>query len=401
MKYRQLQFKFTSSTKTIKEQAEENRKLQNLIEQRDKQYKHDRKKLERENDKLKERIQALTTGKSKELPNLDLSETLMRNSTGPRATWNLDSSKKQLDLYTELIKDYDRKTKELIMENSDLRSFISNVYSDLSKSVNNNKTNETHISESNESTFQVDNDESHLDMSEQIMQLPFDNIHEKLTREFKSKLDFVNSNLTLSTINSISTANTTNDLMNTTITIEKDDTNTPGTNEFINSFKTKNTPLSTSSSSSSSSPSSISPLTDHYQQDKQDHETNQHNANLLDEIKLINDEKLKLAREKKLFYEQKLKLEKEANLCRKISADLSNTKKQFDEEQENFYQSKLFSSFVSQPKKTSPGYLNADVCHLNLHKTFAIPHGGGGPGHGPIGVKKHLAPYLPKHLITK
>lgn len=239
------------------------------------------------------------------------------------------------------------------MENSDLRSFISNVYSDLSKSVNNNKTNETHISESNESTFQVDNDESHLDMSEQIMQLPFDNIHEKLTREFKSKLDFVNSNLTLSTINSISTANTTNDLMNTTITIEKDDTNTPGTNEFINSFKTKNTPLSTSSSSSSSSPSSISPLTDHYQQDKQDHETNQHNANLLDEIKLINDEKLKLAREKKLFYEQKLKLEKEANLCRKISADLSNTKKQFDEEQENFYQSKLFSSFVSQPKKKS------------------------------------------------
>lgn len=36
---------------------------------------------------------------------------------------------------------------------------------------------------------------------------------------------------------------------------------------------------------------------------------------------------------------------------------------------------------------TSPGFLNADVCHLNLHKTFAIPHGGGGPGMGPIGVK--------------
>ncbi|UXX79625.1 aminomethyl-transferring glycine dehydrogenase [Reichenbachiella carrageenanivorans] len=44
---------------------------------------------------------------------------------------------------------------------------------------------------------------------------------------------------------------------------------------------------------------------------------------------------------------------------------------------------------------TSPGHIGADVCHLNLHKTFAIPHGGGGPGIGPIGVAKHLAPYLP------
>jgi len=46
----------------------------------------------------------------------------------------------------------------------------------------------------------------------------------------------------------------------------------------------------------------------------------------------------------------------------------------------------------------SPGDLGADVCHLNLHKTFCIPHGGGGPGVGPIGVAKHLAPYLPGHL---
>jgi glycine dehydrogenase len=44
---------------------------------------------------------------------------------------------------------------------------------------------------------------------------------------------------------------------------------------------------------------------------------------------------------------------------------------------------------------TSPGFLGADVCHLNLHKTFSIPHGGGGPGMGPIGVKKHLTPFLP------
>ncbi len=46
-----------------------------------------------------------------------------------------------------------------------------------------------------------------------------------------------------------------------------------------------------------------------------------------------------------------------------------------------------------------PGDIGADVCHLNLHKTFAIPHGGGGPGMGPICVAKHLAPFLPKHPV--
>ena len=46
---------------------------------------------------------------------------------------------------------------------------------------------------------------------------------------------------------------------------------------------------------------------------------------------------------------------------------------------------------------TAPGLIGADVCHLNLHKTFAIPHGGGGPGMGPICVRKHLAPFLPGH----
>ncbi len=48
---------------------------------------------------------------------------------------------------------------------------------------------------------------------------------------------------------------------------------------------------------------------------------------------------------------------------------------------------------------TSPGNIGADVCHLNLHKTFAIPHGGGGPGMGPIGVAKHLTPHLPGHTF--
>ena len=49
---------------------------------------------------------------------------------------------------------------------------------------------------------------------------------------------------------------------------------------------------------------------------------------------------------------------------------------------------------------TSPGMIGADVCHLNLHKTFCIPHGGGGPGVGPIGVAAHLAPYLPGHAVV-
>ena len=48
-----------------------------------------------------------------------------------------------------------------------------------------------------------------------------------------------------------------------------------------------------------------------------------------------------------------------------------------------------------------PGDIGADVCHLNLHKTFCIPHGGGGPGMGPIGVAKHLAPFLPRHPVVE
>ncbi|MFN3409101.1 MAG: aminomethyl-transferring glycine dehydrogenase [Limisphaerales bacterium] len=49
---------------------------------------------------------------------------------------------------------------------------------------------------------------------------------------------------------------------------------------------------------------------------------------------------------------------------------------------------------------TSPGFIGADVCHLNLHKTFCIPHGGGGPGMGPIGVAEHLVPFLPGHSVV-
>ncbi|MCU9611814.1 hypothetical protein OEK97_28315, partial [Escherichia coli] len=50
---------------------------------------------------------------------------------------------------------------------------------------------------------------------------------------------------------------------------------------------------------------------------------------------------------------------------------------------------------------TNPATIGADVCHLNLHKTFAIPHGGGGPGVGPICVNDKLVPFLPSNPIVK
>ncbi len=50
---------------------------------------------------------------------------------------------------------------------------------------------------------------------------------------------------------------------------------------------------------------------------------------------------------------------------------------------------------------TNPGYIGADVCHLNLHKTFAIPHGGGGPGMGPILANEKLAEFMPSHPVVK
>jgi glycine dehydrogenase len=55
----------------------------------------------------------------------------------------------------------------------------------------------------------------------------------------------------------------------------------------------------------------------------------------------------------------------------------------------------------AQVGHTSPAQIGADVCHLNLHKTFAIPHGGGGPGAGPIGVARHLVQYLPTHPLVE
>ena len=59
------------------------------------------------------------------------------------------------------------------------------------------------------------------------------------------------------------------------------------------------------------------------------------------------------------------------------------------------------ANMTAQVGLTNPSTIGADVCHLNLHKTFAIPHGGGGPGMGPIGVAEHLIPFLPSHPLIK
>jgi len=57
------------------------------------------------------------------------------------------------------------------------------------------------------------------------------------------------------------------------------------------------------------------------------------------------------------------------------------------------------ANFNAMVGYTGPGYFGGDVCHINLHKTFGIPHGGGGPGMGPIGVREHLAPFLPNSVL--
>lgn len=233
-------------------------------------------------------------------------------------------------MYTELIKDYDRKTKELIMENTDLRSFINSVHSDLSKSViKNNKTDDSYYE--SEASLSNENIET-SDLTEQILKLPFENIQEKLTKDFKSKFDLIkeNSNLTISSINSIATK--TNDLLNTTITIETNDRNDEFLNEitFNSSSKYSNTDNVDDCQKSISTCSQIQSI-------------QTPNDLIENEILFLNEEKTKLAKEKKLFYEQKLKLEKDSIIFRKLTNELNYSKKEFEKEQENFYESKLFS----------------------------------------------------------
>lgn len=397
-KFRQATSKSSTLSKTVKELTDENRKLHNTIEQRDKQYKHERKKLEKENNRLKERVQVLTTGKTKDLPNIDLSESIHRKSVGgSRATWNNDGSKKQIELYSELIKDYDRKNKELIIENTELKTCLSDTFFNLAKSLkvaekDNHETANAETSVNSSKCYNQD-DETDPDrlLADEVARQPFDNVYSKLNKQFQAKFELIKdksqkcleqensihtlnsniNNLTISSINSYSTKilETTNDeeILNATFTIDDTEKHSKKSNNY---FMDKN--VSSSTSSSSASPPSMSLLTEHLEKihnsnkahspgkAKKGFVKNCEENSLFSEQTTLQTERKKLALEKKHFYEQKLKLEQEATACHKISNELAKKQNDFQDEQEKYYQAKLFSSFTDQSQSSNnystPGY---------------------------------------------
>ncbi|RNA05821.1 afadin- and alpha-actinin-binding isoform X1 [Brachionus plicatilis] len=206
-KNRQSENKITEHVKNIKTLSEENRKLQHIIEQRDKQFKNEKKKTEKETEKLKLKIQNLTTIKTKELANIDLTDPISKK--GSRPTWNLESnqSKKQLEMYSELIKDYDKKLKQIIIENNDLKTFISRLLSELDELI---------LSPVNKN---CDNSIESMDSSnhQKLINCPFDEIFQNLNEEIQSKIKILKivfknncdsliprDNVTISSIESLS-----------------------------------------------------------------------------------------------------------------------------------------------------------------------------------------------------
>lgn len=271
-KCRQLQLKTNGYTKTIKETSEENRKLQNLIEQRDKQFKHDRKKLEKDIEKLKERIQVLTTGKTKELPHLDMSETVpKRNPFGPRATWNTENStsKKQLELYSELIKDYDRKIKELTIENAELKNFIGDIHSNVTETYNlkSGAKNGAELSEK---------------FLNEIVQYPFENIYSKLNKDFQTKLKSINETLA---------ENSSSNVNNNVSSADQYDLDNSMSISSINSVSESNYGLNISNKKSSRNFSSVSSQKDDVlnttftiESDEDDDDNNRLNKNAIHDL---------------------------------------------------------------------------------------------------------------------
>ena len=315
---------------------------------------------------------------------MELSESICRGVPGSRGTWNSDGSKKQLELYSELIKDYDRKNKELIIENNEVKNCLSEIYMELSKSLKDAEyRKESPIAKSFDSN-KLQYDDEGLDedriLVEEIIRQPFDNVFKKFNRELKTKFDRINeklqksspaylqessietlndnnnnknginlsnnmNNLTISSINSYSTKNLGNetgneDLMNATFTI--DDTDNKHDNKKSGYFLEKN--MSSSTSSSSASPPSMSLLTEHLEKihnsngrtsEKQqiftkpssetkavDKQRFMNETTIQNELNTLKEERKKLAMEKKYFYEQKLKLESESSSFMKISNDL-------------------------------------------------------------------------------
>lgn len=286
-KWRQTEARNATMIKQNKDLNEENRKLQNVVEQRDKQFKHERKKQEKEIEKLKERVQQLSTGKVKDLPNIDMNESIVRKSLGStRATWNTDNtvSKKQIELYSELIKDYDRKNKELIQEMSELKTFLAHVHSRFSSEL--------------DASMNMED----IDLNKAIQELPFDNVHLDIAHNFGAKLNKLSK-----IVKSTKTLDQNHPELNSTFTINDQPSSSEDSSSHLKQSKSKNSLLSSSASSIES--------------ENQQTGINKNGS-----------------QEKRELLEQKLKLDK-------TWKDLNKMKKAFEEEQESFYQSKVYSSF--------------------------------------------------------
>ena len=234
-----------------------------------------------------------------------------------------------MDLYIELIKDYDRKTRELITESNDLKSFILNIFMGLENTANefisNNKlqNNENEANMSSESSENSRNSDSDV---EEMIKLPFDSIYKKLNAKFvdKFKLISLNSksnystslgneenchlteeNLTISTINNLSETKSSV-CMNNTYILER--------SNLGNTIReSKHSSITSSSQSSFASNDDGSLKKENFI------------GSIDEELSAIFSEKAKLSAEKKLFYEQKVKFEQEMKMHRLMSNSLEKT----------------------------------------------------------------------------
>lgn len=216
-KLKQYEVKFNTLSKAHKETTDENKRLNNLIEQRDKQFKHDRKKFETELNRLKDRIKTLTNPKSviKEFSNMEISDLVRQNSSGgrysssplssssqtsSRGSWsnNCDALiKKQMEMYSDLIRDYESKTRELIAEQNELKQFLNHFY--LNMCVVNRNLVETlggyqtdGGSSSSSSPTNSTNEDSSVDYSQAILSQPFENVYFKLNKLFQQQFNQIN-----------------------------------------------------------------------------------------------------------------------------------------------------------------------------------------------------------------
>nr|XP_022317961.1 afadin- and alpha-actinin-binding protein-like isoform X2 [Crassostrea virginica] len=198
-KSRQLLVKHKTTLAKLKSEKEEAKRLQSVIKDRDTQYRHDLKKKERECNKLKERIHQLLADKT---PNrrvgLDIAFSL-QSSDGKRSQWR-STSNKQEDMYQHLMTVYEDKQKELLVENSELRTSLQHIHRDISKALGLHDhlvSHSTMVMSSQESESCSSEDEflSHSSVTghkshipDGYFQMPYDMIRENLENMFKERL---------------------------------------------------------------------------------------------------------------------------------------------------------------------------------------------------------------------